>query len=54
MAKKAGKDLYHGQGNHTVGLPGHLTGKTKLTDPHIHPGVLAKGIKKLTKKGWNK
>lgn len=48
------KDLFHGQGNQTVKLPSHVTGKTTLTDPHTSPGVLAKGLKKTVQKGWNK
>ena len=48
------KDLFHGQGNQTVGLPKNLVGKTVLTNPHATPGNLEKGIKKVVQKGWNK
>lgn len=48
MAKE--KDLFHGQGNSTVG--NHISKKV-LTDPHTSPGVLLP-TKKKVQKGWNK
>ena len=53
MAKKGEKDLFHGQGNSTVGLPKNLLGRTKLTDPHTSAGKLLP-TKKKNQKGWNK
>ena len=50
---KGEKDLFHGQGNSTVKLPSHVTGKTVITDPHATPGVTLK-TKKKVQKGWNK
>lgn len=47
------EDLFHGQGNQTVGLPKHITGKTVLTDPHTSAGKLLP-TKKKVHKGWNK
>lgn len=56
MAKKGSakdKDLFHGQGNSTIGLPKHLVGPKKFTDPHTNPGKLLK-TKKVANKGWSK
>lgn len=49
----AEKDLFHGQGNQTVGLPKGLKGKTVKTNPHATPGKLLP-TKKVVKKGWSK
>lgn len=55
MAKKTGKDLFHGQGNQTVALPSKVKSSKKVfTDPEGHnPGNLLK-TKKSVRKGWNK
>lgn len=53
MSKKGEKDLFHGQGNSTVALPGKMKGATKLTDPHTSPGKLLP-TKKVVRKGWSK
>lgn len=54
MAKKGEKDLFHGQGNQTAGIPSSLKGPTRLTDPHTSAGKVDKSIRKVTQKGWNK
>ena len=54
MGKGTQKDLFHGQGNSTVGLPKSvMSGKTVITDPHTSAGKTLP-TKKKTEKGWNK
>lgn len=45
------RDLNHKSGNETHV---NLIKKKVMTDPHTHPGKLAKGIKKITQPGWKK
>lgn len=49
------KDLFHGSGNQTVGLPSNVkSGKKVVTDPSAqNPGKLLK-TKKVVQKGWSK
>ena len=47
------KDLFHSQGNATVGMPKVAKGKKKTTDPYTSPGNLIK-TKKVVKPGWSK
>lgn len=53
MAKNSEKDLFHGQGNSTVGLPAKMKGPKRLTDPHTSAGKTLPTVKKV-QKGWNK
>ena len=55
MAKGTEKDLFHGEGNSTVGLPKNInSGKKILVNPHGQkPGKLL-STKKVTQKGWSK
>lgn len=56
MAKrgKGEQDLFHGQGNSTVGMPMKVTNKAGRTDPEQkNAGNLTKTTRK-TAKGWNK
>lgn len=53
MARKE-KDLFHGQGNSTVGVPMKVTNKAGRTNPEQkNPGKLLPTVKR-TQKGWSK
>jgi hypothetical protein len=48
------KDLFHGQGNATTGMPMSVKHKAGQTDPEMkNSGKLLK-TKKTVQKGWNK
>lgn len=50
----ANKDLFHGTGNSTVGMPMKVTNKAGRTDPEQkNPGKLLP-TKKKVQDGWNK
>lgn len=54
MAKGNQMDLFHRDGNSTVGLPSSVkSNKKKMTDPHTSPGALLP-TKKVVQKGWSK
>jgi hypothetical protein len=54
MARGTSKDLFHGTGNQTVGLPKNIkSGKKIIADPHTSPGKLLPTTKKV-QDGWNK
>jgi hypothetical protein len=57
MAKGNEKDLFHGSGNSTVGLPKHVaSGKRTVTNPYIGRKGPAKkhSNKQAIQPGWSK
>lgn len=54
MAKRAQKDLFHGTGNSTKGLPMKVKNKAGKTDPEQRNAGNLLPTKKVVKDGWNK